>query len=267
MKSRITKTVALAALMAGTAGVANATEGWYGRADVGYSFEGDFAITDGLDLGRPGRSRERLDPASRARLRVPNGFRLEGEIRAPLQPNRSHADDRARRRRPRLGGDDEPLLRLQSRRLRRAVHRRRRRRRAHQCERARHAAPAHPSMMPTPSLPIKRWPASTSRSPSASSSTSAIAGSSRAERARSSARHGAVMGCLLRQPGRDARPALAVRARLSRRRRLRPRRRLRHLRRRLRRRSRRARSRSSSSTSSGTARTSTKRRSKPSMRP
>ncbi|MBC7770545.1 MAG: OmpA family protein [Phycisphaerales bacterium] len=41
MKSRITKTVALAALMAGTAGVANATEGWYGRADIGWSFDGN----------------------------------------------------------------------------------------------------------------------------------------------------------------------------------------------------------------------------------
>ena len=44
MKSRITKTVALAALMAGTAGVANATEGWYGRADVGWSFDGEYEV-------------------------------------------------------------------------------------------------------------------------------------------------------------------------------------------------------------------------------
>ena len=41
MTSRITKTVALAALMASTAGAAYATEGWYGRADVGYSTDGE----------------------------------------------------------------------------------------------------------------------------------------------------------------------------------------------------------------------------------
>jgi outer membrane protein OmpA-like peptidoglycan-associated protein len=40
MKSRITKTAALAALMAGAGGAAHATEGWYGRADVGYSVDG-----------------------------------------------------------------------------------------------------------------------------------------------------------------------------------------------------------------------------------
>jgi len=50
MKSRISKTVAIAALMAGAAGTAHATEGWYGRADVGYSIDGevdgDFAGSD-----------------------------------------------------------------------------------------------------------------------------------------------------------------------------------------------------------------------------
>ena len=44
MKSRITKTVALAALMAGAAGVANATEGWYGRGDIGWSFDGEVEV-------------------------------------------------------------------------------------------------------------------------------------------------------------------------------------------------------------------------------
>ncbi|MEJ0059095.1 MAG: OmpA family protein [Terricaulis sp.] len=51
MKSRITKTVALAALMAGAAGGAQATEGWYGRADVGYSTEGDFDIEQTATFG------------------------------------------------------------------------------------------------------------------------------------------------------------------------------------------------------------------------
>ncbi len=44
MNSRITKTMALAAMMAGTAGGANATEGWYGRADVGYSLAGNMDV-------------------------------------------------------------------------------------------------------------------------------------------------------------------------------------------------------------------------------
>lgn len=50
MKSRISKTVAIAALMASAAGAAQATEGWYGRADVGYSFDGE---VDGTFDGGP----------------------------------------------------------------------------------------------------------------------------------------------------------------------------------------------------------------------
>ncbi|MEQ1707830.1 MAG: outer membrane beta-barrel protein, partial [Terricaulis sp.] len=76
MKSRITKTVALAALMAGAAGVANATEGWYGRADVGYSdgtVELD-ATTDSYDLGADWSEHLGLGYAFQ------NGFRLEGEV-------------------------------------------------------------------------------------------------------------------------------------------------------------------------------------------
>jgi outer membrane protein OmpA-like peptidoglycan-associated protein len=47
MTSRITKTVALAALMAGAAGTAYATEGWYGRADIGYSTtDGNMSFDD-----------------------------------------------------------------------------------------------------------------------------------------------------------------------------------------------------------------------------
>ena len=40
MAKNLKRTLALAALMAGATGVANATEGWYGRADVGYSTDG-----------------------------------------------------------------------------------------------------------------------------------------------------------------------------------------------------------------------------------
>ncbi|HVK80922.1 MAG TPA: OmpA family protein [Verrucomicrobiae bacterium] len=79
MKSRITKTVALAALLAGAGGVAHATEGWYGRADIGHSvdgsFEGDY-VSDELTtdfendwLGALGLG-----------YAFQNGFRAEGEL-------------------------------------------------------------------------------------------------------------------------------------------------------------------------------------------
>ncbi|MGE0741927.1 MAG: OmpA family protein [Hyphomonadaceae bacterium] len=77
MKSRITKTVALAALMASAAGAANATEGWYGRADVGWSWDGDadadvFPESNALDH----------DWTQHVGLgyAFSNGFRLEGEL-------------------------------------------------------------------------------------------------------------------------------------------------------------------------------------------
>jgi len=41
MKNKLKRTLVLAVLMAGASGVANATEGWYGRADVGWSFDGE----------------------------------------------------------------------------------------------------------------------------------------------------------------------------------------------------------------------------------
>ncbi len=76
MTSRITKTVALAALMAGTAGGAYATEGWYGRADVGYSVGGDidFGTAGGYDLDADWTQHLGLGYAFQ------NGFRLEGEL-------------------------------------------------------------------------------------------------------------------------------------------------------------------------------------------
>jgi len=77
MKSRITKTLALAALMAGSAGVANATEGWYGRADVGWSFEGqmDADISgEQWDLEHDWTQHLGLGYA------FPGGLRLEGEL-------------------------------------------------------------------------------------------------------------------------------------------------------------------------------------------
>jgi outer membrane protein OmpA-like peptidoglycan-associated protein len=75
MKSKLTRTLALAVLMASSAGVANATEGWYGRLDVGtsldgeiddsftsYDIEDDFVASVGAGYG------------------FSNGFRLEGAI-------------------------------------------------------------------------------------------------------------------------------------------------------------------------------------------
>jgi outer membrane protein OmpA-like peptidoglycan-associated protein len=79
MTSRITKTVALAALMAGSAGIANATEGWYGRADVGYSFEGESEFTE---LGSSVSLDHDSDWSQFLGLgyAFENGFRLEGEL-------------------------------------------------------------------------------------------------------------------------------------------------------------------------------------------
>jgi outer membrane protein OmpA-like peptidoglycan-associated protein len=84
MTSRITKTVALAALMAGTAGVANATEGWYGRADVGYSVDGESDFEEssgGTPIGEFDLSHE-SDWAEFLGLgyAFSNGFRAEGEL-------------------------------------------------------------------------------------------------------------------------------------------------------------------------------------------
>jgi OOP family OmpA-OmpF porin len=76
MTSRITKTVALAALMASTAGAAYATEGWYGRADAGYSVGGeiDFGGSNNYELENDWSQHLGLGYA------FANGFRAEGEI-------------------------------------------------------------------------------------------------------------------------------------------------------------------------------------------
>ncbi|MGH6950877.1 MAG: outer membrane protein, partial [Vitreimonas sp.] len=83
MKSRITTTVALAALMAGTAGAANATEGWYGRGDVGWSFDGESEFTanqnppnSDFDLGLEHEWTQHLGLG----YAMSNGLRFEGEL-------------------------------------------------------------------------------------------------------------------------------------------------------------------------------------------
>ncbi|MGQ0531644.1 MAG: OmpA family protein [Caulobacteraceae bacterium] len=82
MKSRITKTVALAALMAGAAGVANATEGWYGRADVGWTWDGEVDL--GTDSGGYPWGDTDLDGDWSQHLGLGyafmNGWRFEGEL-------------------------------------------------------------------------------------------------------------------------------------------------------------------------------------------
>ena len=92
MKSRITKTVALAALMAGVGGVAHATEGWYGRADIGWSFDGEADLGDSSNGYPWGTSTLEHDVSEHLGLgyAFDNNFRLEGELahrRNALQDN------------------------------------------------------------------------------------------------------------------------------------------------------------------------------------
>jgi OmpA-OmpF porin, OOP family len=79
MDRRMLKTAALTAILTGSAGVANATEGWYGRVDAGYSIESDFAIDDG-----PTFRSSAMENDWSAHLGLgyafSNGFRAEGEL-------------------------------------------------------------------------------------------------------------------------------------------------------------------------------------------
>src|SRR5262245_44365811 len=78
MKSRITKTVALAALLAsGAVGAANATEGWYGRVDVGRSTDGHMDFGDGDEVGL---ETEFSQPLGLGYGSCGSPFRLEGEV-------------------------------------------------------------------------------------------------------------------------------------------------------------------------------------------
>jgi outer membrane protein OmpA-like peptidoglycan-associated protein len=80
MKSTIAKTAALAALMSGSAGAAYATEGWYGRADAGWGFEGSVE----LEAGGEGIIEGDLDDGWMGSIGFgkgfAEGFRLEGEL-------------------------------------------------------------------------------------------------------------------------------------------------------------------------------------------
>src|SRR5262245_45462344 len=97
MKSRITKTVALATLMTGAAGVAHATEGWYGRVDAGYSIEADLAIKGNHWAGESALDDDWREFAGLG-YAFANGFRLEGELghrfnELPQSPQTSQGGD------------------------------------------------------------------------------------------------------------------------------------------------------------------------------
>lgn len=77
MSGKLMRAVALAALLAGMTSVAHANEGWYGRADIGYSVDGALEIDDaGDDLDFEDDWSGHLG----AGYGFQNGFRLEGEL-------------------------------------------------------------------------------------------------------------------------------------------------------------------------------------------
>ncbi len=82
-QGKLKRTLALAAILAGaTTGAAHATEGWYGRADVGWSFDGeaDFGnSTDGYPWGS-GTLEHDVSEHLGLGYAFDNNFRLEGEI-------------------------------------------------------------------------------------------------------------------------------------------------------------------------------------------
>jgi outer membrane protein OmpA-like peptidoglycan-associated protein len=74
MAKRITQTAALAALMAGGAGAAEATEGWYGRIDLGYSLDGE------AEVAGPQTFESDSSQGVAMGYALDNGFRFEGEV-------------------------------------------------------------------------------------------------------------------------------------------------------------------------------------------
>ena len=82
MSKNLKKTIALAAILAGTSGVAHATEGWYGRGDLGWSFDGEASLGDSSDGYTWGDATLEHDVSEHLGLgyAFSNGFRLEGEI-------------------------------------------------------------------------------------------------------------------------------------------------------------------------------------------
>jgi opacity protein-like surface antigen len=77
MKANFKTTVALATLLAGTSGAAYATEGWYGRVDAGYSFEG---TADSPEIGGAIDLENDWVESLGLGYAMGGGFRLEGEV-------------------------------------------------------------------------------------------------------------------------------------------------------------------------------------------
>lgn len=83
MKNKLKQTLAIAALMSCIAGAAQATEGWYGRLDVGRSVDGnlDGSVSDGITTADFSPD---MDDAWMGGLGLgyafQNGFRFEGEL-------------------------------------------------------------------------------------------------------------------------------------------------------------------------------------------
>src|SRR5687768_3500762 len=80
MKSKLKRAATLVALMGmasgAGAGAASATEGWYGRLDVGYSVDGELDLDQGGALG----FEDDWMFSGGAGYAFQNGFRLEGEL-------------------------------------------------------------------------------------------------------------------------------------------------------------------------------------------
>ncbi|ANP46671.1 OmpA family protein [Candidatus Viadribacter manganicus] len=74
--SKTMQAIALAALLASLAGTANATEGWYGRADVGYSVDGALKVDGGGDLDFD----DDWMVSAGVGYAFQNNFRVEGEL-------------------------------------------------------------------------------------------------------------------------------------------------------------------------------------------
>ena len=82
MSKKLKRTLALAALVAGASSAAHATEGWYGRGDVGYSFDGETDLGNSTSTYPWGDSTLEHDWSQHLGLgyAFQNGFRLEGEL-------------------------------------------------------------------------------------------------------------------------------------------------------------------------------------------
>jgi outer membrane protein OmpA-like peptidoglycan-associated protein len=74
---KLMSTLAVAALMSTAAGAAHATEGWYGRADVGYSIDGQLDVDQSSeDIGLDNDWMESIGVG----YAFSHGFRVEGEF-------------------------------------------------------------------------------------------------------------------------------------------------------------------------------------------